>query len=65
MKAGRARNTRPKPTLPLVRRAFSYESESIEESFEGSATPLTKTTKYSYNPALQGGKQIDNLTYRT
>lgn len=43
-------------------RAFAYERQTINEAVEGSATPVTTTASYSYEPALQGGKQYGNLT---
>ncbi|HEX6290957.1 MAG TPA: hypothetical protein VFZ66_17360, partial [Herpetosiphonaceae bacterium] len=44
-------------------RAFLYERQRVNEAVEGSATPVSTTTKYTYDPALQtGGTQYGNLT---
>ncbi len=44
-------------------RAFAYQSQTVERTYEGAATPLVKTTKYFYDPSLQvGGGQYGNLT---
>ncbi|HEX2912230.1 MAG TPA: RHS repeat-associated core domain-containing protein [Chloroflexia bacterium] len=43
--------------------AFTNESQTDQKTYEATTTPLTKTTKYYYNPALQsGGNQYGNLT---
>lgn len=44
-------------------RAFSYESQTVVKQFEGSGTPLTRTTNYLYNADHQmGGQQYGNLS---
>jgi RHS repeat-associated protein len=44
-------------------RAFAYENQTVQRTYEGGTTPLTKTTKYYYDPAYQSnGVQYGNLT---
>ncbi len=45
-------------------RAFSYESETKQLTYEGTATPVTKRTTYAYDPIFANGSgQADGIQY--
>jgi RHS repeat-associated protein/uncharacterized repeat protein (TIGR01451 family) len=43
-------------------RSFTYEREVTNANYEGTGTPVTSRTVYTYDPASQGGAQYGNPT---